>query len=82
MTCIQMQFFEWLKKCRIAGMYYSRVRNKLMDTLIIYFGAFSVATCLLKGLRLLPFFLHTRIFGPYGPIMFALRVWVGFGASP
>jgi len=23
----------------------------------------------------------TRIFGAYGPIMFALRVWVGFGAS-
>ena len=22
MTCIQMQFFEWLKKCQIVGMYY------------------------------------------------------------
>ena len=26
-------------------------------------------------------FIQTRIFGAYGPIMFALRVWVGFGAS-
>ena len=26
-------------------------------------------------------FTKTRIFGAYGPIMFALRVWVGFGAS-
>ena len=25
---------------------------------------------------------YTRIFGAYGFIMFALRVWVGFGASP
>ena len=25
--------------------------------------------------------IYTRIFGAYGPIMFALRVWVGFGAS-
>ena len=25
-------------------------------------------------------FLHTRIFGAYGPIMLALRVWVGFRA--
>ena len=25
--------------------------------------------------------LTTRIFGAFGPIMFALRVWVGFGAS-
>jgi hypothetical protein len=24
---------------------------------------------------------NTRIFGAYGPIMFALQVWVGFGAS-
>ena len=26
-------------------------------------------------------FYRTRIFGAYGPIMFALRVWVGFGAG-
>ena len=26
-------------------------------------------------------FFNTRIFGAYGPIMFALRVWVGFEAS-
>ena len=29
----------------------------------------------------LPTFHHTCIFGAYGPIMFALRVWIGFGAS-